>query len=108
MSDVKREIGVRKLFEFPLPPWLKNMSDGPKRWAAENRFRMKLCVLYASESGHARQLAEMIGVKHATLKSQIASKVRASTQTKEGIRNLLGPEFVPPDFPELHRQPKSR
>jgi hypothetical protein len=84
-----------------LPKWLENMPPGVAKNAQINRFYIRLACLYASESGRLYDLSELIGVSYTALKSQVLSIVRASDKTKNGIRKLLGEEFVPPDLPEL-------
>jgi len=87
-----------------LPHWIENEPDQRRRNILENRFRLRLAALYASPGGTLEDLAHMIGIHPKTLRSQAQSVVRASERTKEGIRQILGDDFVPPDFPELYRK----
>ena len=84
-----------------LPKWLEDMPPGIHRNAETNRFYIRLASLYATRCGRLYALSELIGVGYDALKSQASSVVRASPKTKEGIRKLLGDDFVPPDLPEL-------
>lgn len=79
------------------------MPNGLAKNAAINRFYIKLAALYASEGGTIVNLASLIGVNYNSLRSQTQSVVPASEETKEGIRMLLGNDFVPPDIPILTR-----
>lgn len=82
--------------KFPYPRWLETMPEGEAKERAKNRFILRLCCIYASPKGNIGHLAKMIGVNQHTLKSQVRSDpVVASEATKEGIRRVLGPEFVP-------------
>lgn len=84
-------------FVIPLPKWLKNMPDGPAKNAELNRFYLRLACLYAHPSNRIYEFAKLIGINYATLKSQVCCIVPASDSTKEGIRQLLGDAFTPPD-----------
>jgi hypothetical protein len=88
---------------FPLPKWLKNMPNGPDKNRALNRFYLRLACLYATREGLFYHLADLIEINRKTFNSQVASKVVASTETRYGIIQLLGPSFVPPDFPKSIR-----
>jgi hypothetical protein len=90
-----------------LPPWLKQMPPGRAKDEHLNRFYIRLAALYASERGTLFELAVLIDVNYDTLKSQTQSKCRASRDTKNGIRRLLGDDFVPPDLPEFRRRNSS-
>jgi len=79
-----------------LPKWLQNMPDGHAKNRALDRFYLRMASLYASESGHLYDLAILIGIKYDTLKSQ-QRHIPCSQTTKDAIRRLLGPAFVPPD-----------
>lgn len=86
-----------KTMKFPFPAWIKLMPEGPDKWRAKNRFVLRLCLLYAHERGRTEDLAHLLGINKATLKSQIQSrKCLASDVVKERIRKTLGEEFVPP------------
>lgn len=71
------------------------MPDGQAKSRARNRFYIRLAALYASERGTLTVLSRLIGININTLKSQTISKVQASPETKEGIRRILGNDFVP-------------
>lgn len=90
-----------------LPPWLENMPDGIEKNASINRFYIRLAALYATEEGTIADLAFLIGVNYNALKSQTLSICPASKRTKEGIRMLLGDDFVPPAIPILSRRQRN-
>lgn len=79
-----------------LPPWIENMPNGLAKNAAINRFYIKLAAVYASDRGTIADLASLIGINYSALKSQVQSICPASEKTREGIRMLLGDDFVPP------------
>lgn len=86
-----------------LPRWINEMPDGVEKNAYLNRFYIRLAALYASKDGTLADLSDLIGVNYNSLKSQALSICRASHNTKEGIRKLLGDDFVPPDLTALAR-----
>lgn len=79
-----------------LPEWLQKIPDGPEKDIKINRFYMRLASLYATEGGRLADLAFLIGINYRTLKSQ-QLHVPATRATKDAIRRLIGPNFVPPD-----------
>ena len=87
-----------------LPDWIESMPDGLAKNKRLNRFYLRLAVLYATPEGRIEGLAELIGINYATLRTQVVSNCQASQKTREGIRRLLGDEFVPPPiWPVLGR-----
>lgn len=87
-----------------LPEWLQKMPDGPEKDKKTNRFYMRLASLYATEGGRLADLAFLIGINYRTLQSQ-ALHIPASTATKEAIKRLIGPSFVPPDCKRNAKNP---
>jgi hypothetical protein len=90
----KEEMGM------PYPDWINRLPNGPQKLRQMNRFRIRLAALYASPDGSLCELADRIGVGYHALKSQVQSeRCLASGDTKEGIRRILGNNFMPPDRP---------
>lgn len=81
-----------------LPFWLQNKPDSWSKHAAEQRFRLRLAALYATEKGTLAALAVLLEINESTLKSQALCICRTSEKTRIGIRRLLGEHFVPPDI----------
>lgn len=87
-----------------LPRWIERMPKGDERNCAVNRFAIRLAALYATPSGQIKELAYLIGVEPKTLHNQALSRIRATRPTRDGIRALLGNDFVPPELPVLPRR----
>lgn len=86
---------------MPYPKWIASLPNGPDKLRKMNRFRIRLAALYATPAGSLCALANTIGVGYEALKSQVQSeRCLASLDTKDGIYDLLGDDFVPPDRPE--------
>jgi hypothetical protein len=82
---------------FPLPRYIRIMSEGPDKERAKDRFFLQLACIYASRSGRIRVLAGLIGVNYETLKSQMRGVQHhpVSQTTYAGVRRLLGRDFMP-------------
>lgn len=86
---------------MPYPAWITKLPNGPQKLRKMNRFRLRLAALYAHPDGSLCQLSRLINVNYDTLKSQtISDRCLSSPATKDGIRRILGTEFVPPDRPD--------
>lgn len=76
------------------------MPNGGAKLRAMNRFRIRLAALYCCPGGTLSDLADLIQINYATLKSQVLSeRCLASPDTKMAIIRVVGIEFVPPDKP---------
>lgn len=86
---------------MPYPDWIARLPNGPQKLRKMNRFRIRLAALYATPDGSLCALADTIKTGYEALKSQVQSeRCLASPETKNGIRRILGEDFVPPDRPE--------
>lgn len=83
---------------IPLPEWVEEIQNPLTKQFVKQRFMLRLAALYATEAGTLSALAYSIGVNNSTLKSQSIGVCRASRKTWIGIHNVLGNDFVPPDF----------
>lgn len=85
---------------MPYPRWINSMPNSLEKLRAMNRFRMRLAALYASPDGSLAEMSSIINVSYDAIKSQAQSeRCLASQHTREGIRKLLGDDFVPPPPP---------
>lgn len=89
--------------KFPYPVWIREMPEGPEKNKAKNRFCLRLACLYAHPNGRIGNLAKLLGINENTLKSQVFSRTcYASPEVRQGIRDLLGDKFVPPNFERMN------